>query len=57
MKAAACLRPSSVFIFSIPAKIPRTRPSQMSGLSRAKSARANQTSAMSLLAVAVLTSR
>ena len=37
-------------------KMPRTRPSIISGWSLAKSARANQTSAMSLLAVSVETS-
>src|SRR6266498_3574836 len=53
--AASCLA-VCVFNASISSKMPRTRPSMMSGWSLAKSARANQTSAISLLAVCVETS-
>ena len=43
------------FISSMASKMPRTRPSMMPGWSLAKSARANHTSAISLLAVCVVT--
>ena len=53
---ATFCRPASSFSSVMASKMPRTSPSMIPGCSLAKSARANHTSAMSLLAVAVVTS-